>query len=76
MIVARHGEECLLTFDGEQFVTRRLESVKLLQRLHQIRGRKVVLKFVGDAPYRCVGSAIITLQQAKVRFRAPQIPAQ
>jgi hypothetical protein len=74
LTVTGKGNECLLTFGGQQFVTQRLESPELLQRLDHIRGEKVVLWFVNDAPYRCVGATIITLQQAKVRFRVPQIP--
>jgi hypothetical protein len=74
--VTAHRDECLLTIDGEQFVTERLESTQLLQHLQKARGRKVALWFVGYSPYRCVGSAIIALQRAKVRFRVPQIPSQ
>ncbi len=76
MTVAAKGNECLVTLDGQQFVTQRLESAALLERLARIRHHTVLLEFMLDAPYRCVGSAIITLQRAKVTFRAPQIPSK
>jgi hypothetical protein len=75
MTTTAQGDECRLTLDGQPFVTQRLESAQLTERLKQLRG-KVVLQIATDAPYRCVGSAIITLQRANVTFRAPQLPSQ
>jgi hypothetical protein len=70
-----HGSECLLTLGGEPFVTERLESAALLKRLRTMRGHTIVLQISADAPYRCIGSAIITLQRAKVKFRTPHLPS-
>ena len=67
------GTECILTLDGQQFVTEHLESAALQDRLRQLRGRKVVLQTLGDTPYRCIGSAIIMLQGVKATFRVPQL---
>jgi hypothetical protein len=74
MSVAGRGDQCLLSFGGKQFLLQSPESPELRQELHQILARKAVLWLDGDTPYRCVGAAIITLQDAKVKFRAPQIP--
>ena len=76
MTASRHFDECLWTFQGQQFVTHGLESPDLVQRLNHFRGGKVVLRFDPNTPYRCFGAAIITLQQAGVKFRTPQIPSR
>ncbi len=75
MTVGPKDGECHITLDGQQFVTQRLESQALLQDLRQLRRKTVLLQLQADTPYRCIGSAIITLQQARVKFRAPQIPS-
>ena len=70
----RHGDECLVTVGGQQFLTEKLESAALVAHLRSLKDRSFLLRFNADAPYRCVGSAVFTLQRADVRFRAPQIP--
>ena len=75
MTVAGHGTECLVTLGHEQFVTSRLESDALKERLRSLQGHTILLQILRDAPYRCVGSAIIMIQGAGMRFRAPQIPS-
>lgn len=76
MMVTGHGNECLMTLGGEQFVTERLESARLSKRLQQFHGRRIVLWFDGYAPYRCAASAMVALQRAKLKFRVPQVPSQ
>jgi len=71
MTVTGYGNECLFTLGSETFVTQQLESAALTARLRTLRNRIVVLQ--GDAPYRCVGGAIITLQRAKAKFRTPSL---
>ena len=75
MMTGAQGDECVLTLDGQSFVTKRLESDALTARLRQLGRRKVVVQIPHDAPYRCVGSAIITLQRANANFRVPQLPS-
>jgi hypothetical protein len=75
MTTAAHGDECLVTLDGQTFVTLRLESDALTSRLRQLGRRKVVLQAPSDTPYRCIGSAIIILQRANANFRVPRLPS-
>ena len=76
MTVTAHGSECLITLGGQKFVTNRLESTALLKRLQGPPGDTIQLQFLADPPYRCIGFAIATLQRAKVKFIAPQIPTE
>lgn len=76
MTTERQGEECLLTLGEQSFLTKRLDSAALLQRLRNLKGRPILLRFDNDAPYRCVGAAIFMLQRARAAFRAPQIPTE
>jgi hypothetical protein len=75
MTTSAQGDECLLTLGKQQYVTERLESAALAKRLHTLRGQTVLLQFSKDVPYRCIGSAILTLQRGNAKFRAPQIPS-
>ena len=74
MTTEAQGDECRVTIDGQTFVTTRLENDALTEWLSQLGRQKVVLRFPPDTPYRCVGSAIITLQRANANFRVPQVP--
>ena len=74
MTSSAHGGECLVTLGKQQFLTERLESAALAKQLHRLRGQTILLQFSNDVPYRCMGSAIIMLQRANAKFRAPQIP--
>lgn len=73
MTTAGHGSECIIMIGGQSFVTKGLESVALAAHLRRVRPQTVTLQFVADAPYRCIGSAIIMLQRAKVKHRVPQL---
>ena len=75
MTTSAQGDECLLTLGKQQFLTQRLESAALAKQLNRLRGQTVLLQFLNDVPYRCIGSAIITLQRGNAKFRAPQIPS-
>jgi hypothetical protein len=68
LTTARHGDECLFTLNGEQFVAE-YQSAPLAARLHKIGRHAVILQFTADAPYRCNGAAVIMLRDAKVRWR-------
>ncbi len=76
MTTSAQGDECLLTLGKQPFLTVGLESAPLAKQLHRLKGQTVLLRFSKDVPYRCIGSAIITLQQAKAKFRAPDIPSR
>ena len=72
----RDGDECVVTVAGERFLTVRLENAQLLKRLRSLGAQPMLLRFDDDTPYRCVGSAIFTLQRARAKFRVPQIPGE
>lgn len=72
MTTSGQGQACLVSLSGQQFVTERSESAALIARLRRLRSNIIILRYFVDAPYRCIGSAIVMLQRAKVRFRVPQ----
>lgn len=73
---ARHGEECFITVGERQFLTSKLENADLVAHLGTLKGHTFLLRFDGDTPYRCIGTAVFLLQRAEARFRAPQIPSE
>lgn len=75
MTTARHGDECLVTVGGEEFQLPQQDSI-LVKHLRALRDRAIVLKFEGDTPYRCIGSAILALQKVDAKFRVPQLHSQ
>lgn len=73
MTTGGQGQACLVTLSGHEFVTERSDNALLIARLKRLRPNTVILRYSLDAPYRCIGSAIVLLQRAKVKFRVPQL---
>jgi len=59
--VERDGQGCRFTLNGAH-----VTSDVLLDSARKQRDRRAVIMYDKDAPYRCVGAAIITLQEAGV----------
>lgn len=73
MSVAGAGSQCVVTLEGQRFVTQQLASKGLEKRLKALRAQAVLVTFQPDVPYRCIGYSIITLQHENVQFRIPQL---
>jgi len=57
--VSAEGETCRVTVDG-----RRVTQTQLLDIARRSPGRHGIIVYAQNAPYKCIGAAIITLQQA------------
>ena len=73
MTVTSEEDGCAVALEGRRFVGRWAESPDLLQDLRRLRKYTIVLRFSGSVQYRCIGSAIITLQRARAKFVIPQL---
>jgi hypothetical protein len=58
----RDGEGCRVSVEGQ-----RVTNDQLLETGRRARARRGIVLFDRDTPYKCVGGAVFTLQQAGVR---------
>ena len=60
--VSAEGEACRVTVDG-----RRVSQKELLDIARSSPGRRGIIVFAVNTPYKCIGAAIITIQEAGVQ---------
>jgi hypothetical protein len=63
--VARAGEGCAIEVAGRRFGYGESDFEQMRTLVSSWPNRRAILNMVSDAPYRCVGGVIYTLQRAR-----------